>query len=62
MLRLYFLQADLYAKGLIAVGLTPGEDRLIVIGCCSMESLSLFVASTLIGIGYAVPVAVTLLL
>jgi len=39
---------------LLALGLTPGEDTLTVVGVPTLEAACLFTAATSIGIGYAV--------
>ncbi|KAF6019736.1 hypothetical protein EB796_021964 [Bugula neritina] len=48
-------KADGYAKGLLALGLTPGEDILTVVGVPTLEAACLFTAATSIGVGYAHP-------
>lgn len=52
--KLMLFQADEYAKGMLALGLVPGEDTFCVIGCPSNEPACLFTACSAIGIGYAV--------
>ena len=52
--EVFTLQAEEYAKGLLAIGLIPGEDTLTVIGCPSMQGACLFTACSAVGIGYAV--------
>ena len=41
---------------MLALGLTPGEDILTVIGCPSLEAACLFTACSSIGIAYAVSI------
>lgn len=48
------MQADEYAKGMLALGLVPGKDNLCSIGMASMEAACLFTASSSIGVGYSV--------
>ena len=44
----------MYAKGLIALNLIPGEDTLTVIGCTTIEAVCLFAACSAVGIGFSV--------
>jgi len=39
---------------LLALGLTPGEDILTVVGVPTLEAACLFTAAVSVGIGYAV--------
>jgi len=48
------LQADQYAKGLLACGCVPGKDALCSMGVSSLEPISLFVAAASIGVGFGV--------
>ncbi|XP_067951438.1 putative acyl-CoA synthetase YngI [Watersipora subatra] len=48
-------KADDYAKGMLALGLIPGEDTFTVIGCSTMEAINLFTACSAIGVAYAHP-------
>ena len=47
-------QADEYAKGMLALGLKPGQSDLAVVGCGSNTAVTLFVACCSIGIAYTV--------
>lgn len=48
------LQADLYAKGLLALGLVGGVDGIAVLGCATFEAPAIFAAAAEIGVGFAV--------
>ena len=50
----------MYAKGLIALNLIPGEDTLTVIGCTTIEAVCLFAACSAVGIGFSVRISLDL--
>ncbi|XP_067950479.1 putative acyl-CoA synthetase YngI [Watersipora subatra] len=48
-------KADGYAKGMLALGLIPGEDTFAVVGCTTIEAVNLFTACSAIGVAFAHP-------
>ncbi|XP_067951433.1 putative acyl-CoA synthetase YngI [Watersipora subatra] len=48
-------KADGYAKGMLALGLIPGEDTFAVVGCSTIEAVNLFTACSAIGVAFAHP-------
>lgn len=44
----------MYAKGLLALGLVPGEDNIAVVAVTAFQNISLHAAAASIGIGFAV--------
>ncbi|XP_067951431.1 putative acyl-CoA synthetase YngI [Watersipora subatra] len=48
-------KADDYAKGMLALGLIPGEDTFAVIGCSTIEAVNVFTACSAIGVAFAHP-------
>ena len=53
----FILQADCIAKGLLALGLVPGEDVVVAVGVPANNSCALFVAGCSVGIGFAVSIS-----
>ena len=53
----FILQADCIAKGLLALGLVPGEDVVVAVGVPANSSCALFVAGCSVGIGFAVSIS-----
>ncbi|XP_067951428.1 putative acyl-CoA synthetase YngI [Watersipora subatra] len=49
------VKADGYAKGMLALGLIPGEDTFAVIGCSTIEAVNVFTACSAIGVAFAHP-------
>ncbi|XP_067950475.1 putative acyl-CoA synthetase YngI [Watersipora subatra] len=48
-------KADGYAKGMLALGLIPGEDTFAVVGLSTIEAVNLFTACSAIGVAFAHP-------
>ncbi|XP_067951435.1 putative acyl-CoA synthetase YngI [Watersipora subatra] len=48
-------KADGYAKGMLALGLIPGEDTFAVVGCSTIEAVNVFAACSAIGVAFAHP-------
>ena len=51
---MHYLQADKYACGLLKLRLIPGKDCIALVGCVSLNCLSLWVAAMTIGVGFMV--------